>query len=287
MRVLVALVFAFLGNLAAATPLDDAIALYKEKRFPEARANLEKLTAAEQQNATACHYLGLTLLDGNDPALQENAIAWLGKAVQLDPDNVTYLFAYGEASLKFARKNRSLGAANRGRDALEKIVRLDPAHLDAREELYQFYQTAPWPIGSSVKASAHLEEIRKRDPDRATFLIIETTTDAKDYAAAFKLCDIALARKPNNYAVLLEYARIALKSGDNLDQALAGLQKCLTLPPPPDEDGPAFVHWRIGNVLEKKGDKAAARAAYEASLRSDPLFAQARSALEKVSRASD
>ena len=272
----------FFVGLAAGAPLDDAIALYKEKKLPEARSALEKITTTDPSNAAACHYLGLTLIAAHDPALQENAIAWLEKAVQLDPDNVSYLFSYGESSLKFARKNRSLGAANHGRDALEKIVQLDPTHLDAHEELYQFYEEAPWPVGSSAKASTHLEAIRKRDPDRAALLVIETTTNAKDYTEAFKLCDAALAQKPGNYAVLLEYARIALKSGQKIDPALAGLRKCLTLPPPPDEEGPAFVHWRIGNLLEKIGDKPAARAAYEASLKVDANFAQARSALEKL-----
>jgi len=281
-RVLFALAFVFLARCLTAAPLDDAIALYKEKKLPEARSAFEKIAAAEPQNSTACLYLGKTLLDANDPALQENAIAWLGKAVELAPNDVNSLFEYGEASLKFARKNRSLSPANRGRDALEKIVQLDPAHVNARAELYQFYQEAPWPIGNNSKASIHLEEIRKRDPDRAALLVIETTTNAKDYAEAFKLCDAALARKPDNYAVLLQYARLALKSGQKLEPALAGLRKCLTLTPPPDEPGLAFVHWRIGSLLERLDDRAAARAAYEASLGIDPHFAQARTALENL-----
>jgi predicted Zn-dependent protease len=40
---------------ALAGPLDDAIALYHAKQYPEARAALEKLTAAEPKNAAACY----------------------------------------------------------------------------------------------------------------------------------------------------------------------------------------------------------------------------------------
>jgi tetratricopeptide (TPR) repeat protein len=265
-----------------ASPLDDAIALYKAKKIPEARAALETITTAEPKNAEACYYLGLTLLRIRDPNLLEIAVSWFKKAVDLQPDNIAYLFEYGGNSLSLAGKTHSIGAANHGRDALEKVVKLDPAHLDAHEALYQFYEQAPWPIGSSSKADAHLEEIRKRDPDRALALLITTKTNAKDYTAAFKLCDEALAKTPDNYIVLTLYGRVAILSGQNLDPALVGLKKCLTLTPPPNAPGLAYVHWRIGNILEKKGDKPAARAAYEASQQADSNFSKASEALERL-----
>jgi tetratricopeptide (TPR) repeat protein len=276
------LAFLVFANLAAAAPINDAIALYNERKLPEARAALETITAAEPQNAAACHYLGLTLIRTHDPALLENAVAWLEKAVQLEPENVAYLFEYGGNTLNLAGKKRSIGAANRGRDALEKVLKLDPGHLDAHEALYQFYQQAPWPIGSSSKAAAHLEEIQKRDPYRATLLAIVTKTNAKDYPAAFKLCDDGLGQKPDDYILLLQYGRIAILSGQNLDAALIKLRKCLTLTPPPKAPGLAFVHWRMGAVFEKEGDIPAARTAYEASLAVDPLFSQASDALQKL-----
>jgi tetratricopeptide (TPR) repeat protein len=271
-------------STAMAAPLDDAIALYKVKKIPEARAALEKITAAEPTNAEACYYLGLTLVRTHDPALLETAVNWLKQAAELQPDNTTYLFEYGGNSLNLAGKTRSLGAANRGRDALEKVIKLDPAHLNAREALYQFYDQAPWPIGSSSKANAQLDEIRKRDPNRALTLVVAAKTKSKDYNEAFTLCEQALAKTPNDYIVPLLYAHVAIASGQNLDLALSRLNKCLTLTPPPipGGPGPAFVHWRIGNLQEKKGDKPAARAAYEESLKADPSFAPARNALEKL-----
>ncbi|MBK9990735.1 MAG: tetratricopeptide repeat protein [Verrucomicrobia bacterium] len=267
---------------ALAAPLDDAIALYKDKKNPEARAALETITTAEPQNAEACYYLGLTLLRTRDPKLLESAVGWFKKAAELQPENAAYLFEYGGNSLNLAGKTRSLGAANRGRDALEKVIKLDPAHLNAHEALYQFFDQAPWPIGSGSKAKAHLDEIRKRDPDYANTILITTKTNSKNYTEAFKLCDELLAKTPESYVALLLYGRAAILSGQNLDSALAGLKKCLTLTPPPKAPGYAFVHWRIGNVLEKKGDKPAARAAYEASLQADTNFSMATTALEKL-----
>jgi len=269
-------------NSALATPLDDAIALYKEKKFTEARAELEKITTAEPQNAEACHYLGLALRRSRDPALLESSVDWLKKAVDLKPDNTTYLVEYGSTSLLLADKKFSLSAANHGRAALEKAVELDPANLDAREGLFLFHEQAPWPIGDSAKAAAQLEAIRERDPALAITLDISCKIKAKDYDDAFRLCDEALVQNPENYIVLLQYSRIALSSGQHLDQALTGLRKGLNLTPPPKAPGPAFVHCRIGNLLEKQGDPAAARAAYEAALQADPHFAKAREALENL-----
>src|SRR5439155_1976850 len=104
----------------------------------------------------------------------EQAVKWLERATALEPTNTRYLGDYGGASLELASRTRSYSAATRGRDAMEKAVALDPDYVDAREGLYQFYQQAPWPIGSSSKAAAQLAEIAKRDPDRATVLSVLT-----------------------------------------------------------------------------------------------------------------
>jgi predicted negative regulator of RcsB-dependent stress response len=42
------------------------------------------------------------------------------------------------------------------------------------------------------------------------------------------------------------------------------------------------VNWRIGNILEKLGDKTGAKAAYEAAIAIDPTFVQAIEALRKL-----
>jgi len=60
------------------------------------------------------------------------------------------------------------------------------------------------------------------------------------------------------------------------------LRHCLELTPAPGEPGRAPTHWRIGNILEKQGDKAGARAAYEAALQADPKFPPAIEALKKL-----
>jgi tetratricopeptide (TPR) repeat protein len=271
------------AHASAATPFDDAVSLFQAKNYPAARAAFEKIATAEPNNAAACHYLGLVLLRRGDRTALDDAIVWLEKAVKLEPKNATYLADFGGTSLQLANRNRSYGAATRGRDAMEKAIQLDPANLDAREGLLQFYDRAPWPLGSSAKAAAQLEEIRRRDPDRATALSVMAKANAKDYAAAFKICDALLAQKPDDYMALYQYGRTASLAGQNLERGLACLEKCLTLTPPgPASPQPTHAWHRIGVIQEKLAHPADARTAYQAAIKLDPTNRPAVDALAKL-----
>ncbi len=279
---------AFLSLLAvprahAGPELEAAQQLLAAKRFPEARAALERIVAAEPNNAAACHALGLAIKPRNDPTALEEAGRWLARAAELEPKNPIYLADFGGTSLQLAARTSSIGAATKGRDAMEKAVALKPDHLDAREGLIQFYERAPWPIGSSAKAAAHLAEIRKRDPDRATVLSVMQKANTKEFPAAFKLCDEVLTRDPQSYVANYYYGRTAAISGQHLERGLACLQKCLTKDPPtPASPTHSAVWQRIGNVQEQLQRLAEARAAYETALQLDPSNAQASTALAKL-----
>lgn len=273
-----------LATSALAAPIDDAIELFKAKKYPEAREALEKVTAAEPKNAVAASYLGQTLLRRGDPKSLDDAMPWLEKATQLDPKNPEYLFIYGTAQLQAAQKNTSLSAASKGREALEKAVALKPDYLNAREALFQYYTRAPFFAGgSSSKAAAQLAEIRKYDSDRALSMDVTQKVGDKDFTAAFKLLDAAIAKSPDNYSYLYSYGRTASISGLNLETGLKYLQKCLTLTPPTPVSPTHSDAWnRIGSLQEKLRKPAEARVAYESALKINPNNKQAAEALAKL-----
>src|SRR5512140_2750219 len=111
-----------LGVAAVAAPLDDAIVLYQAHKYPDARAAFEKIAAAEPNNAAACYYLGMTLRHRGDATALDDAVPWLQKAVDLEPNNADYLSDFGGTSLQLAAKNNSLSAATHGRTAMEKAL---------------------------------------------------------------------------------------------------------------------------------------------------------------------
>ena len=268
---------------ANAAPLDESIALFRAKRFAEAQPQLERIVHAEPKNAAACYYLGMTLREGPDSKALAEGLAWLKKAVDFEPNNADYLADYGGTALLLAQKDNSLLAAVRGRDAMEKALRLDPSDTDTRQALFEFYMQAPWPLGSEGKASGHLEAIRQRDPARAAALGVRVKTAAKDYYGAFRACDTLLAANPNDYAALYEYGWCAAVSGRNLERGLGHLQHALTLTPPnPASPTAAKVWCVIGDVQTKVGRREDARAAYETALRLDSTNTAAAAALAKA-----
>jgi cytochrome c-type biogenesis protein CcmH/NrfG len=273
---------------AEATPpplatLAAAIDLFSARRYPEARVALERIVAANPGDATAHHYLGRTLVARHDLAAIEEGLRHLARAAELEPRNAVFLGIYGGAALQHAGRTRSPLTAIRGREAMEKALALDPDYLDAREGLFHFYQRAPWPLGSSAKAGAQLEEIRRRDPDLATVLSVGSRVNARDFAGAFQLCEDVLARQPDNYTALYHFGRCASISGQQLERGLARLQQCLTLAPPtPASPSHSNVWHRIGHVLEQLQRTGEARTAYQAALERDPHNRQAAEALARL-----
>jgi predicted TPR repeat methyltransferase len=73
-------------------------------------------------------------------------------------------------------------------------------------------------------------------------------------------------------------------SGQQLDRGEKCLRTYLAMPVREELENPslAAAHFRLGNILEKKGDPNAARAAYETSLKIDPKQKLAREALAKM-----
>lgn len=151
---------------ASAEPLDDARALYRQRRYAEARVLLEPLAAAEPANPPACYFLGMTLLRAGGPSSLDSARTWLGRAVRLAPKNGTYLSDYAGVCLLMADRDNSFSLAIEGSHAMERAVALDPGDLDARDGLMRFYAKAPWPLGDPEKALLQAAEIAKRDPKR-------------------------------------------------------------------------------------------------------------------------
>lgn len=272
----------FVARAPGATPLDLAISLYHQHRYPEARIVLDRLVVTDPASAEACHYLGLTISKRNDAGALDEAIPWLEKAVSLAPRDADILGDYGGICLLLAGQHRSLSYATKGRSAMQDCIALDPDNLDARDGLMRFYAEAPWPFGSSAKALEQAGEIAKRDPAHGFRAFLYLKRNAKDYDGIFILCDQALQVAPDNYVALLEYGRAAAASGRNLDRAITLLRRCVTLSPPPHAPGLTVVQYQLGLLLEKEGDIAGARSAYQAAVKLDASNQRAAEALAQL-----
>lgn len=281
LRTLLLLALAALPVLAVDNALRDQVAeLFKQRQWAEAQVLLEKVTVAEPANAEAWHSLGLTFLALND---YEKAVTALEKATQLAPAKSEYFLQLGHANGVSAQKAglfAKLGFAKKCKAAYDKAVELDPSNINARWSLMEYCKQAPSIIGGGMEqAYVQAEAIKHLDARRGRSAYASLYVADKKYAEAFALYEDVLREKPGDGDALYQLGRLAAISGQQLDRGLAVLREYLG-----QEGGNnARTHTRIGNILEKQGDKPGAKAAYEAAVALDPKFTQAVEALRKLS----
>jgi len=312
-----ALALAPLAAGAATEALAPGIQLFEARRYEEARKFFEPFATHHPKDADAAFYLGRTYLSLRN---FDKGAEWLEKAAALAPRRSEVQFwlgrAYGEAAQE-ASVFRMPGLAKKAKAAYDKAVALDPGNLDARDDLIQYYLLAPGFLGGSVeKAKEQATEIKKRDAMRGAQAFATIDVDQKDFAAAerelkeaiqkvpadprprvflaglyqgqekwdaaFETLEAALKIDPDNWDALYQVGRAAALSGKRLDRGEECLKRYLTHTPSEDQAPLANTHFRLGMVYEKKGNKALARAEYQATLKLNPDLKEAKEALAKL-----
>jgi len=301
---------------ARAQSVEQGIRLFNDKNYTEAKAMLTPLGG---QNAEAAFYLGKIAMVEND---DDRAVDWMEKAVKLSPQSSVYHDwlgrAYGNKAMH-ASKFKLLFLAPTVKNQFEAAVVLDPNNLDAREDMMSYYLQAPGVAGGSKqKALEAALEIKKRNAYRGGYAVVSVCVQAKDFACAerellalrsafsdsagtyaqlaafyanqkqfdksWAIVDERLKAKPGDKVALFAVGRTGALSGRNLDRAEAALQSYLASPPEVNAIPPANVHFRLGMVYEKKGDKALARKEYATALQLNPKLEDAKRALDALGR---
>ncbi len=316
-RAWIAGILAGLAHAAAAEPcrLDEAQAMLAARRTAEARLLFEECARAGTNDPATASALGRFYLSQRD---DKRAVDWLERASALDPSSSeTELWlgrAYGSAALH-ASVVRQPFLARKVERAFERAVELDPENLAARLSLVEYALRAPGFLGgSSSKALAQAQEIRRRDPvkgHRAFGMIAEHEkryADAaqeydaamqespgapdpvhwradlairrKDYRTAFALFQI-LAQDGRDGEALYDIGELAALSGRELQIGIESLKRYLARQPTAEEPSLAQAHLRLAAIYERQKDREAARQEYSTALALDPMLTEARQALAK------
>jgi tetratricopeptide (TPR) repeat protein len=104
----------------------------------------------------------------------------------------------------------------------------------------------------------------------------------KQYEKAFALYEEEVKKDNTNMGNIYQLGRLSAVSGLKLEQGEAHLKKYLTYTPKENEPTHAGAHMRLGNIYEKKGNKAEAKREYENSLKLDPKMKEAQEGLARV-----
>jgi predicted Zn-dependent protease len=242
------------------------------------------------------------------------------KAVNADPSQPIYHFWFGRATGEQAQRANPLrqpGLARRTKGEFERAVALDSGYIAPREGLLRYYLAAPGFLGGSTdRAREQAEAIAKLNAYRGAMAHGNVAVAAKDTAALIRVHEGLVASHPDSassylvlfniqlvrkqyataWAVLdrlgrarpdypvLNYAigRAAAESGEQLDRGEAALRAYLGRTPAPNEPSLAATHWRLGQLAEKRGDRATAKLEYQAATTIDPHFRQAKEALARL-----
>src|SRR6476646_6857225 len=233
------------------------------------------------------------------------AVPLLEKCVAADPGNSKCHQWLGRAlGLQAAQNGIVSGAMSvrRVKAELEKAIELERLNLEARQDLAIMYRAAPSFLGgSNAKAAEQVAFIRRHDPALASqldgdFLFADKKWDAalpayqesarlhprpmiqvrislvyqnkEDWTQAFAALDRALALDPAFPFALYQVGRTAALSGLQLDRGEKCLRTYIEMPVRDELENPslAAAHFRLGNILEKKGDRDGARKEYETAL---------------------
>jgi len=275
---------AALAAPSAADTLAEARRLIANSRLPEAREPLADLLTREPANLDARILLADVL---GRLHRREEALELLKPALKEHPANADLLGAYaGQCLLRAGELGtgfRALLLARRGRETMERAVLLAPANLSLREGLIEFYRQAPSLAGGDLdKARGHAAALTKLDPVRGAVWSASLLIEEKRYAEALAACDAALAARPDDYLALFILGRTVSESGLRLDDGEAALRRCLEHAPKTIEPDQSAVYYRLGMIAEKRGNRAAARAAYERALAAHPTFSGPAEALKRV-----
>lgn len=299
--------------LSAQSPVEQGQKLFDAQKYSEA---LEILAPVGNRDAGAALLLGKIALQQNDAP---KSVDWLEKAVELNPrSSEAYDWlgkAYGTQAQK-ASKFRQPFLASKTKSAWEKAIALDPNNIEARSDMIQYYLQAPGFLGGSKeKAKEQAIEVRKRSPYRGAFVaasvcigmkdemcaenelksVISSYPDsslgyttlaalyanAKQYDKAFVIAETRLKLKPTDAAAMYSFGRTASMSGQNLDRGEQFLKEYLASPLP-NGPGVANAHYRLGLIAEKRGAKDVARREYQAALRQNPNYPEAKKALAAI-----
>ena len=286
-RFLAGLAFALLAwpGTAAEAELAAARALLAARQPAEAQAAFERLHAAHPAHAEVNHALGQLANRRGDPT---QAVTYFTAAATAEPQAGRHQQGLGDAYGRLAERAGvfgGLGLARKCVAAYERAVALEPTNVDFRLSLLEFYRLAPAIVGGgTAKARAQVEAIRALDPVRGRIAAATLLAGEKRTAEAFAEYSAALQAQPDDVVALYQFGRLAALTGQELERGAAALRRYLELPEVmlPQAPGHVSGHWRLGQLLERQGNREAARAALEAALRLEPGFKPAAEALRRL-----
>jgi len=304
------------SQIIAQTNIERAKKLWEEKKIVEAKKMLSAIPDENKDYAEAQYYLGRLAIDESK---FDDAAEFFEEAVDANDKVADYHVWLGDTYATIAQKAnlfRQGLLAPKMKKAWEKAIELDPNNINSRESLIGFYMQAPSMMGGSIESAKEIAkqliklkpdeghkqmgdifskenkfpeaekeylEMVKCNPVRVPFLANFYMTQ-KQYDKAYSLYEEALKKNPEDFRSIYQIGRICAISGQRLDRGEECLKKYLTYQPKEKEASHAGANMRLGQIYEKRGNKAEAKKLYELAIKMDAKLTEAKEGLERVNK---
>lgn len=281
------LLLALAAPALAQSRLDEAIALFEKRQFAEAEPLLAAAVAAEPASAAAHAYYGMVVARTRGDI--DGAVSQLEKAAQLEPKNWRWTMWLGSAYVNKAGQSgvfKAASFAGKAKAAFEQAVALDPAAVEARQALLQYYLVAPGIAGGSVaKAREQAAAIAALDARRGHLVSARIAEYEKEWPDAEREYRAALALKDDDPGTCNQLGYTLLRQG-RADDAVTAFRRYVELAPTE-----ANAHDSLGEGLLAAGKLADAEASYRRATELDPKFSPSvwglGECLDRLGRADD
>lgn len=303
-------------TLFAGDSLEAGIALIDSGQIEEAVGFFADHTKNNPTSDSAHYHYGHALFLQGDYV---KAIDEIENAIDINDAVSLYYQRLGDAYIQRTMQVGILkkpGYAKKARKSWEKAVELDSDNIDARMSLVQFCLGAPGIMGGGKdKAEMQANEImkldsitghrayaqiysakREFDKAEAEYLkYLESVPDdtltafflglmyhqALEWEKAYDLFEDLVEKHPGWLGVWYQIGRTGALSGLYSERAEEALEHYIAIGPGPSEPTLANAHHRLGNVYEKAGRIAEAKAEYEIALELDPKSKEFKKALKR------
>lgn len=240
--------------------MEGARALFDERRYAEAETAFAELHTTYPDHPEVLMYLGKLAAKRHE---RELAMDYLSQAVNLAPEDAQIQFEYAAACGFYAGSLgttlKALTYARRAGKSMRQAIELEPDNLNFRQGYIDFCLEAPAIAGGGHRrAHEQAAAITARDPVKGAFAQASIHRAEGNHPAAMEVLDDLIALAPDNYFALYNFGRCAAESGGRLEEGLAHLQKCLTLPAPDQAPPPAHAWWNIATIQKQLGNRSEA-----------------------------
>ena len=302
------------------TLLDAGRQAYEASQYPRAVQLLQQVLSGDSGNTDALYLLTKSYIE---LAQHDNAVNSAERAVVLAPQSSLYHQwlgkAYGEKA-EHASWFSAISLAKKTRKEFEIAVQLDERNFAARQDLIEFYCSAPGMVGGGVdKAAPHIARLAALDASEGHYAKGNCRRQKKDFAAAdaeftkalesgakapdliYDIGDYAVKQKqPERLLAVAEagqqadpadprsdyYRAVAfLLKNEKAEQAEQLLRSYLQRAPVRTAyPRPGVAHDWLGHALEVQGKTAEALQEFRAALQADPRNKDARESAERLEK---